>query len=308
MKETAHQPKPQLDYDSNPFTLSFKGFGLLANYAKGVLITMVILSLFGFVGNVISSIIDATTNDSSQSSSYQTEKRDEVYDFTDINNSEVTLDSTQVINNPTPNSSASDVNWGLVIGIGLIVIGVIAVSILIGLLISAIYKGFVAAGCIAASEKRNITVGEAISEAGSRFGTLYKAELIATLKIIGGYFLLIVPGVRAQLRYQSTPFIIMQNKEISASEALSKSKVLYKKHLMEVFGIYTVGAIIPLIGSAVSASGMALSVKQLKAYNEANLATPKTHWLNYIGLIIALFFMLIMFLMIGLLIVILINK
>ena len=186
-------------------------------------------------------------------------------------------------------ASADPINWGMVAGIATLVIGISVVAIAFSVLISAAYKGFVAAGAVAAVERRKITAGEAFSEMGSRFGVLFSAELNTTLRIIGGMLLFIVPGIRAQLRYLSTPYIIMQNKDISASNAVKSSKDLYRNHLMEAFGISTVGGLIPFIGSAVAASGMAMSVQQLTAYDKLGKATPKTHILNYIGFIFIAF-------------------
>jgi hypothetical protein len=256
------KPKQVPEYDSNPFTLSFRGFGLFVDYAKGVFIAMLIFGFFGFFMNILSYIPDTSSTNSPSSSD----------GFAGLND--------------------TSFNWAVAGGIAALILGVVVVSMAVGLLISAAYKGFVAAGANAAIERRKITAGEAFSEMGSRFSTLFSAEISTTLRIIGGYFLLFVPGIRAQLRYQSTPFIIMADKKITASDSVKLSKELYRNHLMEALGISTVGGIIPLIGSTISASGMALSVQQLKAYKAQSLATPKTHILNYIGLIIfgAIFF------------------
>jgi cell division protein FtsX len=80
----------------------------------------------------------------------------------------------------------------------------------------------------------------------------------------------------------------MQDKNLKSVEAINKTKKLYKNHLMEVFGIMTVGGIIPLIGSSISASGLAMSVKQISEYSVAGKETPKTHILNYLGLLFVL--------------------
>jgi hypothetical protein len=247
-----------LEYNSNPFTLSFRGFGLLVDYAKGVFITMLVFGFLGFLSNIPSYFPSSNSdlNDSSLSS----------IETSDTN----TIDSTDAV---------------VIGGIIAVIAGVAVVFLVVGVVISAAYKGFVAAGTIAATNRKRITVGEAFSEMGTRFGVLFKAEIITTLKIIGGYLLFIVPGIRAQLRYQSTPFIIMSEKELSAGASIAKSKELYRNHLLEAFGIATVGALIPFIGNSLLASGMALSVQQLTAYNQQGKATPKTHWLNYIGLI-----------------------
>lgn len=255
------------EYDSNPFTLSFKGFGLLIDYAKGVFIAILVFSFLGFLTNIASYIPDNSTPYSSPNSG-----------------------TTNVASTP----GADTVNWALIGGIAALVIGVLFVVIAVSVLISAAYNGFVAAGAVAAVEKRKITAGEAFSEMGSRFGVLFSAHFNIALRTVGGYLLFIVPGIRAQLRYQSTPYIIMSNKDISATNAVQSSKNLYRNHLMEVVGIATVGALIPIIGSAITVSGMAMSVQQLTAYSKMSKATPKTHILNYIGLIFFAFFFVFM--------------
>lgn len=263
-------PKKQpMEYDSNPFTLSFKGFGLLLDYAKGVFIAMLVFSLIGFVFNVAAEFIP----DSSES---QTSQLSEDDPFT---NNELANDINQA---SVDEDDAAMVVIFILLAVAIGSLVVVAVSTVF----TAAYKGFVAAGAVAAGQKRTITAGEAFSEMGGRFGTLYLAELIAVARIIGGYLLFIVPGIRAQLRYQSTPYILMGEKSLSATQGIARSKELYKGHLMEVFGIMTVGAIIPVIGNAISSSGMALSTQQITAYHAAGAPTPKTHWLNYLGLIL----------------------
>lgn len=269
--------KTSTEYDSNPFTLSFRGLGLMIDYAKGVFIAILVIGLLGFIPNIISMI---------------------------PNNSSSTSSSSNSISEP---SNTTTIEPSTVIVIVMTVMSIVIVIFIISIIISAAYKGFVASGAVSASEKRMITAGAAFTEMSNRYGVLLKAEIITTLKIIGGYLLLIIPGVRAQLRYQSTPFIIMKNKEMSANDAINKSKELYKNHLMESFGILTVGSIIPIIGSAIGASGMALSIQQLTTYKESNLDTPKTHWLNYIGLILIAVIFLFIFSIIGIAIAIFAN-
>jgi hypothetical protein len=255
-----------LEYDSNPFTLSFKGLGLLVDYARGVFIALLVLGLFGLISNIFN-ILPNPFPDSSTSS--------------------------------TAEPFSSSVNSNVVLAIGLFIVVALIVGFFVGILFSAAYKGFVAAGTLSAVNKQTITFGEALNEMSQRFTTLFKAELITTLRIIGGYLLLVVPGIRAQLRYQSTPYILMANKQMSASEAIAKSKELYRNHLMEVFGILTVGALIPFIGQAISASGMAMSTVQVSTYAENNKPTPKTHFLNYIGLIFGVFLLFIIIVIAG---------
>lgn len=256
----ATEPKSIPIYNSNPFTISFDGFGLFVDYAKGVFVVVLLMGLLGFGLNIISAIADGI--------------------FINNQTTENQLDSQAVTSQSS--LSTSDTSE-LLLFFGLFVV-IFVVFLVVSLFISAAIKGFIAAGTVSASQKKQITFGQAFSQMGSRLGTLFLAEAVTTARIIGGFLLLIIPGVRAQLRYQAVPFIIMKHPEIKTIEAVDISKELYKKHLMEVFGIYTVGAIIPFIGQSLSASGMTLSLNQLEVYNNANQPTPKTHWLNYLGL------------------------
>lgn len=161
-------------YDSNPFTLSFKGFGQFIDYARGVFIISLVLgligSLFEFIANVASSVSESSEDKVFESSSIETVTEPSVIAITAI-----------------------------------VIIVFIVVAVIVSIVISSIYNGFVAAGTIAASQKRRISIGQAFSEMGENLGRLIVANIIAVGRIVGGYLLLIVPGVRAQLRY--TPIL-----------------------------------------------------------------------------------------------------
>ena len=272
-KETKKNSNPSsaknlTPYDSNPFTLSFRAFSLLLDYARGVFFVTLV---FGFLGFTLHTIDNLGS-----------------------------LNENQEINTEIgSNNPVVDINAETIVLILVVAVIVLTLIIVISLLISSLYKGFVAAGAVAATEKRNITIGQAFSEMTDRFSVLFYAQAIALSRIVGGYLLLIIPGIRAQLRYEPLVYIIMSDKKLKATEAVEASKNLYNKHLMEVFGINTVGAIIPVVGSSISASGLAMSVQQLKAYAKANEPTPKTHFLNYIGVILLAFLFLIFLLLIA---------
>jgi hypothetical protein len=257
-------------YDSNPFTLSFKGFSLLVEFAKSVFITLIVLGILGSIGNLFNSF-DQNLTETSRSN-------------------ETTI--AQEANFQLPELSEILIIAGVVIGISIIVL-------LVSIVLSSVYKGFVSAGAVSASEKRMISFSEALNAMADRFTTLFKAEIITTLKIIGGYLLFIIPGVRAQLRYQAVPYLIMADPKLSASEAIKESKRLYNKHLMEVFGILTVSSLMPFIGSAFGAGGMALSAQQIKAYDAIKAQTPQTHWLNYLGILLLVLLFGFIFFVIG---------
>lgn len=261
------------DYISNPFSITFKGLGLLVDFAKSTFIALVVLSVLGTGFNVIGDVIDTTQSNNNDFSEIQ-----EFIEGREIN--------------------ASSIEVGDILSVGVftisLIVTVIAFAVLIGTLFNTLINGTVAAAANSAVEEKEITLGQAIRQMADRFGVLYLALLVATMKTIGGYLLFIVPGIRAQLRYTALPYLIMSDKKLSADGAIDACKNLYKGHLMEVFGIQTVGGIIPFVGSSLSAGGLALSHKQLTQYRNAGMQTPKTHWLNYIGFILfAVFIVLI---------------
>lgn len=317
MKTSQEQPVPQIQqshqianedqqqpstvpYDSNPFTISFSGFSNLITYAKGVFITMFVFGILSVVMNAINQFSIPASDDSSGGTTQDLNKAYDTLASTidknyipvesDFDNSETFTNSNNADDNNDPTIAAPTATIIIVI---VFVFFIAVLFIAAAIIINTAYSGFIAAGVLAANEKRMITFGEAFNEMVSRFKVLFVALLIAALRTIGGYLLFIVPGVRAGLRYASVPYIVMSRKDLSATESVNLAKSLYNGHLLEVFGIMTVGSIIPIIGQALSASGLGLSLKQITAYRNANLATPKTHWLNYLGLILVLLFIII---------------
>jgi|GEM_PF-1096894 len=276
----------QRPYDSNPFTISISGFQLLMKFAQSIVITILVIGLlnfaFQFVGQIASSFTEETVS----------AQQDDSAESLDSIRNETIQELEQSLSLDSSDSSSSNIDSGEVVGIIALVVGVtiiiLLVSIPISVAFSAAFKGFIAAGTVAAIQHRNISFGEALSAMTSRFGTLFAAEFIVLLKIIGGYLLLIVPGIRAQLRYEALPYVIMNDDSLGARVAISHTKELYNKHLMEVFGIKFFASIIPAIGQAFAAGGIGLSMQQLQTYKNAQLATPKTHWLNYLGLILGI--------------------
>ncbi len=250
----------QIPYDSNPFSLTFNGLSLLVEYARGIFIAIIAVGFLGFIGN----FSDSFSKSNSASNIFPAES--------------------------SASATTSSISSDTILSIVIVIVASLIIFGAIGLIISTILKGVGASSAVAASQKRKITIGQAFSEMSSRFKVLLLAEFLAALRIIGGYLALIVPGIRAQLRYQSTPYIIMLNKDISANEALQSSKDLYSSHLMEVFGINFVSSLIPVVGPGLNIMGMSMSVQQIKAYKDAQQQTPKTHFLNYLGLIAIIVF------------------
>ncbi len=247
-------------YESNPFSLSFRGFELLIKYAQSIMITALVLSLVGGAFNLGSGFFD---------------------------DSSTTTDSSVV----TTGEIDEEVSPALIA----VIIGIVGVAVffvvLFSLIFTTAYNGTIAAGMLASSRHEHITFGQAFTLMKQRYFVLFFATFLAVLRIIGGYLLFIIPGIRAQLRYNALPFIVMEQPHLSATQAVNECKRLYKNHLMESLGISSVGGLIPIVGPLISSCGYALSQQQIRQYKDANLPKPPVHILNYLvfGLIIFLF-------------------
>lgn len=132
-------------YDSNPFTLCFRGFGLFTTYAKNVLIVIVIIGMLGFVMNLFSTIPNFQKEEKSSygySSSSNSKKAIDskpanmsLINGTDLGNG----NDSKVKEDPAPSPVLV-----LVIIIPVIIIALF-LFILFGTLFSTIYYGVLAA-------------------------------------------------------------------------------------------------------------------------------------------------------------------
>lgn len=96
----------------------------------------------------------------------------------------------------------------------------------------------------------DVTIGEALRLALSRFWTLSVAQITATIRVIFGFLLLIVPGILWLLSYSLVvPAILVENQK--ATPSLSRSRDLVKGHRGKVFCVLFVINLlqgIPLLG------------------------------------------------------------
>lgn len=68
-----------------------------------------------------------------------------------------------------------------------------------------------------------------------RFGTGFAQDFLRRLYTFLWGLLLIVPGIIAALSYAMTPFILEEHPELTASEAIARSKTLMDGHKMDLF-------------------------------------------------------------------------
>jgi hypothetical protein len=80
----------------------------------------------------------------------------------------------------------------------------------------------------------DVTIGEALRLALSRFWTLSVAQITATIRVMFGFLLLIVPGILWLLSYSLVvPAILVENQK--ATPSLRRSRDLVKGHRGKVF-------------------------------------------------------------------------
>ncbi len=72
----------------------------------------------------------------------------------------------------------------------------------------------------------------------SRFGqfkTAFIANLLVFLRVLGGMFLFIIPGIIAAYRYAMVPFVLAENPGIGAADALEKSREIMWQNKWKLF-------------------------------------------------------------------------
>ncbi len=253
-------------YESNPFSLSFNHFGTFFEKNLGWAIALIVLPLIGFVFQIFLNIVGAIIDSSSSSAHAHS------------------LNDTQTV--------------GLAAGVVAILVVIWLLFILISIAIQVFISGVLTYVSLRNDEGKTAGFKDAIDATVKRFGRLFMAQLLASLKIFAWSLLLIIPGIIAAFRYALLPYVIMDepetNKGVRASH--DRVKALVKNRKREVFGVATVAGIIPFIGGLVQLTGNAALYRQLQLFHDNKLEKPAVHWLNYLGFIlIGLFIVLIVF-------------
>lgn len=259
MNETATQLNQNEEINTNPFSRTFKGMDLLFKYNQVMAIIILIASLIGgflqFLGNISGSFGG------------------------DTGQSEAPVDQAQIVTN------SAEAQIALIVIIVLVILVALCIAAVIGVYFDGITK-FVA---YKSSKKSTTNFSEAVKVVTSKFWTILAINIITYLKIVGGLLLFIIPGIRAALRYELVLYPVF-DENLGASAAIKRSKQISKNHLMEIFGIVSVGTIIPIVGPLLNLGGELVMYPELKHLADSGETPPKVHWLNYIGLILLTLF------------------
>ena len=138
-------------------------------------------------------------------------------------------------------------NWGLAIGVTIVILAIQTALSLFGkipliglvfsigsLLISGALSLGVATFWLSLSRTGYGTMNQAFS-GFSRFGVTFVTYLLATIFVLLWMLLLIVPGIIASIRYSQIWFVLADNPQMDALDAINRSKQLMRGNKWKYF-------------------------------------------------------------------------
>jgi len=167
----------------------------------------------------------------------------------------------------------------------LLILAVVLVAFFILVLLTTLFNGILGYISWKTSRQETTTFSEAIKVVMAKFWIIAGVYVRTFLKILGGLLLLIVPGIRAILRYQLVLFPVFEE-DLKGAAALERSKELADNHLMEILGVTAAASLIPFVSLPLQTGGEAVLFRQLKDLHSSGAPGLKTHWLNYALLIV----------------------
>lgn len=254
-------PEKQNHYESNPFKVIFNGFSNFFNVNQAMAIVILVMGLVGVVFEFFNFMAQTVFNAALESSA----------------------GATHTSSAYTSSSSETD---PVVAAVIIVFFVLFFATMWIGIFaLQTIYRGMVAYATVKTGENKTITIGDAFKKSISKFWTLVWLQFVVFFKVFGGTLLLIVPGVRAALRYDMAMLPVF-SEDTDTKGAITTSKKITKNHLMEILGMSFAAGIIPFVGGLMKAGGQSVMFPQLVAVSEGKMKAPKTHWLNYLVFII----------------------
>src|SRR3990167_1305865 len=117
-------------------------------------------------------------------------------------------------------------NSGEIIAVA--IIGTIIVFAIIA--IGVIIEGMISYAVYQAIKNKKPSISEAFEAAQDKFWTILWLNIIIFFRVLGGLLLLIVPGIRAGLRYTIAP-IVLFDENLPAKETANRSRDIAKNNL-----------------------------------------------------------------------------
>ncbi len=278
-KSSKKSNQPQLEYQSNPFSLSFNKFGLFFEKNLGWAIALLVVPIFYGImqfGSQMPWLLEPETSGPASSVDRRGKNIESSY-TSDLKQIDSDKDMSQINEDDIPPA-------GVIVLIVSVVMMVIVGIIVLQLLIQTFIVGALTFVALENDAGRKASLSGAIDAVVARFRRLFLAQMLASLKIFGWTLLFIIPGIIAAFRYTLLPFVIMDEspKKRDVKSSHDRVKAIVSGRKREVFGVATV-AIIPIIGTISQYVGNAALYRQLQVYKDQNSEKPPIHWLNYFG-------------------------
>lgn len=239
-------------YENNPFTVAASGIDGLFKYAKVLAIVMLVLSLFGVLGNAATGLLDRSESYSPPPTPAPLEA------------------------GPSPSLSLEQV-----ITLVSVVGGILLIVLLISFVVTAIFTGLRDVAAAAVANQKPVSFGEAFNILFSRFGSYLGLQALIWVKVFLWSLLFIIPGLIMAIRYSlaGTAFFA---RNMKAGEAVAHSTAITKGGWFTtvasygLFNLITLGLISPLIDTGVRG----ILYRQFDAYQSAELHKPSPHGLT----------------------------
>lgn len=153
---------------------------------------------------------------------------------------------------------------------------------------------------LASAKGQKMSFKEAYN-AGKKFGLrLLGLGILAGLAILGGFILLIIPGLIFIAWFSLAQFVMVEE-DLGIVDSMKRSKAMVKGHVIEMLGLLGLGTaagvlnIIPIIGpiaglvlGIVLIPAIAIRYVQLKTLVATGAPAPKLHPANYIVIVVAI--------------------
>jgi hypothetical protein len=153
---------------------------------------------------------------------------------------------------------------------------------------------------LASAKGEKITVIAAAKQSPQYALRIIGISLLTVLAVIGGFLLLIIPGLIFLAWFSLAPYVAI-NENLGVMASMSRSKQLVKGHVIEMLGLFGLGSavsllqLIPIIGPLASAllnivvaPAAAIRYLQLLALQSSGTPAPSIHPANYAAIVLAI--------------------
>jgi hypothetical protein len=169
-----------------------------------------------------------------------------------------------------------------VVGLG-VLIAVVGWLVLIPIAV-----GVAVATAAESLKERRVSLGYVIKRAFGKLLPVIGLTLLLVPLMFIGFLLLIVPGIILIAR-SSLACLIIFEEDLGPIKALKRSFALTKGHAIEMLGSLFAGYMMSgsyLLGLATGFAPFVGRYEGLKKLEQSHTPKPKTHWLNYLGIVL----------------------